>query len=232
MVRIGHYNLSERPGIVAVIDSKVLMTAIRAKEMGAHILEVRVDLTGIRAAYELTHFLNELKDKVRLPLIVTNRCPNEGGQWDGSEEDRIKLLVSALPTADAVDVELSAPLRSQIIEAVKDAGKTLIISSHDFTATPSHTAMLATLNRAKAAGADIAKLAVTPNNNVDVLCLLQVTAQVDFPVCTIAMGRLGRYTRVVAPIYGSVLTYGSVDDAVAPGQLRIDELKHMLEVLV
>ncbi|MCK4928742.1 MAG: type I 3-dehydroquinate dehydratase, partial [Methanosarcinales archaeon] len=35
----------------------------------------------------------------------------------------------------------------------------------------------------------------------------------------------------VAPLYGSVLTYGAVDEAVAPGQLKIDELKHMLELL-
>jgi len=73
---------------------------------------------------------------------------------------------------------------------------------------------------------------VTPNSTADTLALLTVTQEADFPVSTIAMGKLGRHTRVVAPIYGSVLTYGAVEDAVAPGQLRIDELKHCMEMVI
>ena len=232
MVRIGQCNLSVRPGIVAVIDTKASTTAIRAKDMGADILEVRIDLMGIRAVEELIHVLNEYKEQEGLPIIITNRCQKEGGQWEGSEEARMELLLSALTHADAVDVELSAPQRNRMIEAVKNMGTTLIISSHDFTGTPSHRAMRATLNHARTAGADIAKLAVTPDSTADTLRLLQVTDEVDFPVCTIAMGGLGRHTRVVAAEYGSVLTYGAVDDAVAPGQLRIDELKQMVEALL
>ncbi len=91
--------------------------------------------------------------------------------------------------------------------------------------------MQSTLAQARDAGADIAKLAVTPGSIDDTLRLLEVTHQAVFPVCTIAMGQLGTHTRVVAPLYGSVLTYGAVDEAVAPGQLKIDELKHMLELL-
>ena len=47
-------------------------------------------------------------------------------------------------------------------------------------------------------------------------------------VCTIAMGDLGRHSRVIAPIYGSVMTYGYMDAPTAPGQLRVDELKYMI----
>ena len=110
--------------------------------------------------------------------------------------------------------------------------KVLVISSHDFKVTPPASVMMATLQKAMAAGADIAKLAVTPNSTADTLALLTVTQEAEFPVSTIAMGKLGSHTRVVAPIYGSVLTYGAVEDAVAPGQLRIDELKHFMEVLI
>jgi 3-dehydroquinate dehydratase-1 len=200
--------------------------------MGAHILEVRIDLLGIKDEKELALLLDELHEQVGLPIIATNRCQKEGGRWDGSEEARVELLMSALTRVDAVDVELFAPLRSRVVDAARSLNRVLIISSHDFKATPPGSVMAAALEQAMAAGADIAKLAVTPNSTADTLALLTVTQETDFPVSTIAMGKLGSHTRVVAPIYGSVLTYGAVEDAVAPGQLRIDELKHCMEMLI
>ena len=200
--------------------------------MGAHILEVRIDLLGIKDTKELLVLLDELHELVGLPIIVTNRCQREGGRWGGSEEARVELLMSALTRVDAVDVELSAPLRSRVVDAARSLNKVLIISSHDFKVTPPASVMTATLEQAMDDGADIAKLAVTPNSTADTLALLTVTEEADFPVSTIAMGKLGSHTRVVAPIYGSVLTYGAVEDAVAPGQLRIDELKHCMEMLI
>jgi len=232
MVHIGYVDLGQGPGIVAAIGSDPIPTAIKARSMGAHILEVRIDLLGIKDKKELALLLDELHEQVGLPIIATNRCCKEGGHWDGSEEARVELLLLALTRVDAVDVELSAPLRSMVVDAARSLNKVLIISSHDFKATPPASVMTAILEQAMDDGADIAKLAVTPNSTADTLALLAVTQEVDFPVSTIAMGKLGSHTRVVAPIYGSVLTYGAVEDAVAPGQLRIDELKHFMEMLI
>ncbi|MCD4844744.1 MAG: type I 3-dehydroquinate dehydratase [Methanosarcinales archaeon] len=230
MVRIGQCDLSTRPGIVAVIDTDAINTANRARSMGADILEMRIDLSGIRDAVELNDLLDQLKSQFMLPIIVTNRTKEEGGHWEGSESERIELLKSSISQADCVDVELSSSMKDTVIESAHSANKTVIISSHDFKTTPGN--MLAILEQARDAGADISKLAITPNSNIDTLNLLKVTQEVDFPVCTIAMGKLGSHTRVVAPIYGSVLTYGSVNKAVAPGQIRIDDLRNIMEVLV
>jgi len=232
MVHIGHVDLCQGPGIVAAIGADPIPTASKARSMGAHILEVRIDLLGIRDTKELLLLLDKLHEQVGLPIIATNRCKKEGGRWDGSEEARVELLVSTLTRVDAVDVELFAPLRNRVVDAARSLNKVLIISSHDFKATPIASVMKATLQQAMAAGADIAKLAVTPNSTVDTLALLMVTQEADFPISTIAMGKLGSHTRVVAPVYGSVLTYGAVEDAVAPGQLRINELKHFMELLI
>ncbi len=87
------------------------------------------------------------------------------------------------------------------------------------------------LSESARAGADISKIAVMPSSLRDVLALLEVTLESESPVCTIAMGKLGMHSRVIAPIYGSVLTYGFVEDAVAPGQMRVDELKAALKLL-
>ena len=232
MVHIGHVDLCQGPGIVAAIGADPIPTASKARSMGAHILEVRIDLLGIKDTKELALLLDELHKQVSLPIIATNRCQKEGGRWDGSEEARVELLVSTLTRVDAVDVELFAPLRNRVADAARSLNKVLIISSHDFKATPTASVMMAILEHAMSVGADIAKLAVTPKSTADTLALLTVTQEADFPVSTIAMGKRGSHTRVVAPIYGSVLTYGAVEDAVAPGQLRIDELKHFMEMLI
>ncbi len=90
--------------------------------------------------------------------------------------------------------------------------------------------MKATLEEAFLAGADIAKLAVMPHSMRDILDLLEVTLDAEMlvrAVCTIAMGKLGKHTRVIAPFYGSVLTYASVESTVsaAPGTASCRRIK-------
>ena len=47
----------------------------------------------------------------------------------------------------------------------------------------------------------------------------------------IAMGDIGRYTRVVAPLFGSPITFASLDNISAPGQLDIQTTKNFLDKL-
>ena len=87
--------------------------------------------------------------------------------------------------------------------------------------------MVSTLVRMKELGADLPKLAVMPRCPGDVLALLSATlrasAQVG-PVITMAMGSLGKVSRVC-------LTFGAGDSASAPGQLNAEDLKAILQDL-
>lgn len=224
MVRIGGLNLNR--SIVASIGKNPLDSAHRAKKLGADILEIRIDLIDVDAL----QLLSEVK-KSGLPVIITNRMKQEGGAWTGSEYDRIRTLISLLPLADAVDIELNAENRDSVVEKAKKTGKTVIISTHDFKTTPDFDVMMGIFAGSFDAGADIAKLSVMPGSFEDVLRLLDVTLHAKGAVCTIAMGEIGRHSRVIAPVYGSVLTYGYIDRPVAPGQLRVDELKYILKLL-
>lgn len=209
--------------------------------MGADVLEIRLDLLGIRDLEIATETIRKIKSETGLPVIVTNRSNTEGGNWEGKEADRVGLLTNLLSIKDgpdAVDIELSAEReeRDSVVKAARTCGKTIIISSHDFLKTPSFQEIKATLEEAFLAGADIAKLAVMPRSMRDVLDLLKVTLdarEAGKAVCTIAMGELGKHTRVIAPFYGSVLTYASVEGTVsaAPGQLPVDKLKKIMELL-
>ncbi len=224
MVRIGGLELNK--SIVASIGKAPLDSAIKAKKLGADLLELRIDLLDVEAR----KILPELK-RLGLPLIITNRMKQEGGAWKGSEAQRIQKLLSLLPFADAVDIELCAEKRDDVIEKVKSLEKTVIISTHDFQRTPGYDVMMGIINESFEAGADIAKLAVMPHSFEDTLRLLEVTLHSKGAVCTIALGDIGMHSRVIAPLYGSVMTYGYVDTPTAPGQFRVDELKGILKIL-
>ncbi|MCZ7400020.1 MAG: type I 3-dehydroquinate dehydratase [Candidatus Methanoperedens sp.] len=224
MVRIGGLELER--SIVASIGKNPLDSSKKAKKLGADILEVRIDLLDMDALMALSKI-----KKLDLPVIITNRMKQERGAWDGSEDERIHTLLSLLHLADAVDIELCAQKRDDVVKKAKTEGKTVIISTHDFRNTPELAVMVGIINESFEAGADIAKLAVMPQTLLDVLRLLEVTLHSGGKVCTIAMGNIGRHSRIVAPIYGSVMTYGYVDKPTAPGQLRVDELKSILKLL-
>ncbi len=67
-----------------------------------------------------------------------------------------------------------------------------------------------------------------PQNWEDTLKVLNVLLQVDNTI-GISMGDLGRYTRVTAPLFGSPITFSSLDDASAPGQLDIKSTRLFLQ---
>ena len=241
MTQIGSFDLEKKTAVVAVILEKPLENSKKAAEKGADILEIRLDLLGIRNPERAAEMIREIKAETGLPIIVTSRSGAEGGKWDGKEEDRTGLLINLLSLKDgpdAIDIELSAGMkeRNRVIKAAKDRGTAVIVSSHDFLKTPPLQNMRTIIEEMFLAGADIAKLAVMPLSVEDTLNLLRVT--LDFKdagksVCTIAMGSQGKHTRVVAPFYGSVLTYASIesDESAAPGQLPVNEIKRIMEML-
>ena len=254
MPAIGPFNPEKKAAIVATIGENPLETAKKAAALGADVLELRLDLAGIKTPEAAAEMIGKLKAETGLPLLVTNRSPEEGGKGEGSEEERIGLLKalffsevkkkrdsapdsgSFFTCPDAVDIELSAEkkLREDLIKAAKEQRKTVIVSYHNFSKTPPVQEMKAILEEAFRAGADIAKIAVMPESLEDVLSLLRVTLEArkkNRPVCTISMGEPGKHTRIIAPFYGSVLTYASVEKAAAPGQLRVDRVKKAMELL-
>lgn len=233
MVKIGDYDLDAKPAIVSVIDEDPAEDAKAANWLGANLLELRLDLLNLSDLDEMKKIIERIKLNTKLPCIATNRLQSDGGKWEGSEDERIALLIDILPFFEAVDIELSADeeQRSNVVNAAKAASVTVIVSAHDFDSTPSVDEMKNILNQAHEAGADIAKLAVMAHTKQDVLDLLQATNDMEKPVCTIAMGEIGKHSRIVAPCYGSLLTYGVIAKAVAPGHIKIHELKSAMEIL-
>lgn len=212
----------QKTRIVASLGDEAAKNVPAARD--ADMIEVRLDLVK----GDPLDALKAVRRATGKPIIATNRLQAEGGLWHAGEEERIRILIEAARLADWVDIELEAGLREKVL---KEAKKPAIVSYHDFAGMPSRSELEAILEEMKGTGAAISKIAVTPSAMKDNLLILDFLLEADTPLCMIAMGPLGRHLRAVAPLYGSVLTYGYVSQPTAPGQMSVSELRQALRLL-
>jgi 3-dehydroquinate dehydratase I len=219
--------LSLKPMVCIPIMEKdsvsLLKSSKRAIKFGADILEIRIDALQDPDPEKLKSLLQDMDHK----LIVTNRMQEEGGFFEGSESERIEFLLEVAEYSDFIDIELQTKdkYRSEVIKASKSS----IVSFHDFWKTPPLEELLSIVSKERELG-DIAKFAVMPQSIQDTLTVLEVLSRVQDTI-GISMGEIGRYTRVIAPLFGSPLTFASLDVESAPGQLDIQTTKKFLSKL-
>jgi 3-dehydroquinate dehydratase-1 len=245
--RIGAVELGAgRPRVCVPLTSATLRDlqaeAGAVSAAAADLVELRIDrLAGAPSggvARDAIELLQAALDPA-LPVLVTFRTAAEGGAPIGPQAYRDVLLevVSAAGTA-AVDVEAALPrdVVGAVVEAAHGAGKTVVLSFHDLEGTPARTAVVDLLLHQQALGADLVKLACTPRTPEDVLTLLAATR--DYadrpdarPAITMAMGPLGVVSRIAGETFGSVLTFGTVGAASAPGQVDALALRATLDLI-
>lgn len=214
-----------------------LERATGAVEAGSRLIEWRLD--AIAEEPEPLPAIERLLADSPAPCIVTIRSEDEGGTWDGSEQDRISLL-EAIGTGDHppayIDLELaawksSANLRQKVrlaiahADQVRDISTRLILSSHDFGGRPSDLlARVASMAEEEACA--IGKLVYMARSLRDCLEMFDLLASRPKPLIAIAMGEFGTMSRILAPKFGGFLTFAAFDPAggTAPGQPTIDEL--------
>lgn len=131
-------------------------------------------------------YLEEILPAVRkaagdTPLLFTFRTKNEGGHMDASLFQYKELVQKAICSGlvDLVDIELFSDkdIVNELIALAKEKNIKTILSNHDFSKTPSENEIFSRLKLMNNAGADIAKIAVMPQNTEDVLTLLSATCK-------------------------------------------------------
>lgn len=202
----------------------VSKSAEKAVNLGADIVELRIDALDNPDPDKI----RGLMDKIEHKIIATNRMQQEGGFFQGSERERTQILIEVAEMADYVDIELKTDekYRSKVLQASKSS----IVSFHDFEKTPELEELLKVVSMEHQLG-DLAKFAVMPSHLQDTLVVLEVLLQFPHTI-GISMGNLGRYTRIIAPLFGSPLTYASMDAGSAPGQLDIQTTKKIIHQLL
>ena len=228
--------------IVAKDKEDLLLQVKELALLDPDLLEWRID--GYNNAENIKNSLDALKAlciKISpIPLIFTCRIDSEGGIQKISRQSRLELLKAAIKTGlpDIVDIELcnDKDFIESIIETGRKYNVKVILSFHDFEKTPKEGFILEKLVQAQNWGADIAKVAVMPQNYEDVLFLMSATLsarnkKLDIPLVTMAMGTEGVVSRIAGGVFGSDITFAIGKSASAPGQIPIKELRQAMSVL-
>ncbi|MCP8318390.1 MAG: type I 3-dehydroquinate dehydratase [Candidatus Methylarchaceae archaeon HK01B] len=212
---------------IGVRDIKLLKKRVEeALDLGSDLIEVRIDyLDEMDFSY-----INEVVKLCEDRCILTCRARGEGGEFRGSEEERQKLILDLTqfrPTY--IDIELSlARSEPEILDIIKRARVSTIISWHDFKDTPPFQSLESTLDEAKLLG-DIVKIVPMANHFSDNLSILKLyeSSKPD-RLIAFCMGEKGQISRVLCPLFGSPFTYASLPDSpTAPAQITIKELREL-----
>ena len=209
---------------------------------GADLIEWRVDhFTGVRDDQQIRQALTEIHQILAtIPLLFTFRSHKEGGETalDDHAYFALNRLAIASGLVDLIDIELfneETQVRALVADA-HAAGVKVIMSNHDFQKTPPHNEIVDRLCRMLELGADLPKIAVMPQSPQDVLTLLGATLTMKEqhatrPIITMSMGKMGGVSRVTGRLFGSAMTFGSVGQASAPGQIAVGQLRELMDIL-
>ncbi len=172
--------------------------------------------------------------RVRAPLILTARHPQEGGAHQLSEKRRRDLLSQFLSHARYVDVELrSAESFHDLLSALPDRKIERILSVHDFDSTPTPRSLHAKARNAKSLGASLFKLATRTDNPAQLARLLEFMSEKepDLAVSVMGIGQLAAISRVTLAGCGSSMAYAALADKQVEGQPTVPELQELFRLL-
>lgn len=236
----------DSPKIVVPIIEKTSVDIINKaniiKDMKIDIVEWRVDF--YEEVSNISSVLDTLKNLRKtlgnLPIIFTFRTSKEGGEKEISLEEytRLNKEVANSGNVDLVDIEMFSgdDVVMENISNIHEAGVLVVGSNHNFAKTPEKDEIISRLQKMQDMGADILKIAVMPKNTQDVIKLLDATNEMytkyaDRPITAISMGSMGVISRLGGEIFGSAMTFASVGQGSAPGQIDAGELDYILDII-
>jgi 3-dehydroquinate dehydratase-1 len=218
----------DKPLLVAVVSARSLAPDLKAVEKAEpDVIEFRADLQDTVNAGTLLAQLEEIKERSSLPVLFTLRDVCEGGEFGGEDGEREMLYRAILPYVDAIDIEaVNLDVYGELRQEIRHRSITSILSYHNFKTTPDTTDLDKIIAFTGTVAPDIIKIATVCKTSYDALRLLSLPEKhPEQAMAIIGMGELGRTVRVVAPAFKSVLGYASLNTAVAPGQLSVEELR-------
>ena len=209
---------------------KEMMLSLAAKGSD-RIAELRADLC---------HFTPEqvsLLVAANPHTIVTSRVDSDNPSLSFN-----RLCAAIEAGAEYIDTELEYPddLQLQLRNRARSAGTKLIVSWHNFSATPPLKQLLEVYRSCAEKGADVVKIVTTANSLIDATRTMRLYRSVARlprkrgnrpPLAAFAMGSAGKFTRYLSLKLGSPLSYTYPDGAkaTAPGQYSESQLAALLE---
>lgn len=201
-----------------------IVALARQQERHADVLELRLDDCTDAADGELREAFASLSR----PVLVAVNGPEAFGSFAGTDAQRIAFLRRA---SDAGATWIDVPWT--LARALGSVRARRVVSRHVTNGTPDDLESLLAEVEREADPADRIKLvthARCAEDGLRVLRLARSRARAGRPIVAFASGAAGSFTRVLAPICGSLATYAapartSGGAATAPGQIEADVLR-------
>lgn len=183
----------------------------------ADLLEVRLDRFGKAPD------LRDLLDNRPKPVIMTCRRVADGGNWDGTEEERLAILRQCIVSkADYVEIELDAA-----DEIRRFPPSQRVIAYTNLRETPPDIAEI--YEEAKTKSPDVIKLVTVTRTPEEAWPLVQIVAKTTVPTVVIGLGKPGVMLAVLGKRIGAPWIYAALERGMEayPGQPTIDDLANI-----
>ncbi|MFX1477976.1 MAG: type I 3-dehydroquinate dehydratase [Promethearchaeota archaeon] len=220
------------------------------KDLNPNLIELRLDYIE-DFQYITKDFIASLLVHIqpKIPVICTFRDSSEGGQAKVNVNDRVKLLktiIEAHPTYIDLEMHIDNHILGELIQLASQINTKIIYSYHNFEKTPSFNEMSNLLDtflyrlknqfriNTKTLEESIFKLifmAKTFEDNLIPLKLCKIKSSKELRLISFCMGDLGLFSRIFCNFSGSFLTFSSIQDKTAPGQININGLREILQLL-
>jgi 3-dehydroquinate dehydratase/shikimate dehydrogenase len=163
------------------------------------LLEVRLDRFG--KAPEVGELL-AAKPK---PVIMSCRRPQDGGQWDGTEDERLAILRQCIISkADYVEIELDAADQIRPFPPSKR-----VISYTNLDSTPGDLAEI--YAKAQTKKPDVIKLVTHAATPEEAWPLVQILGKPAVPTVVVGLGKPGVMLTVLGKKMGAPWTYAALE---------------------
>lgn len=191
-----------------------LVDMLNAAMLGADLIEVRLD------RFEKDANLTELMSAKKKPIIFSCKRPQDGGQWEGTEEERAILLRAAvMAKADYVDIELDAADSIRPFPTYKR-----VISYTNLETTPRDIAEIYAEMQTKKP--DVIKLTCKANTPEEAWPLILILNKPPVPTVVVGLGPLGVMLSLLGRKIGAPWATASLEKGMEayPGQATVREL--------
>lgn len=193
------------------------------------LIEWRIDC--MEQMSDIFSIAKELRTYLSCPIIATIR--NEGTFCSLPWLSIYKELI-LMQCVDYVDVEILSDYEDIVLFA-HQYNVQVIGSVHNFNRSFTNFEWQELYNKMKQANVDIYKFASMPQSNREVVDHLLMTYDIfcedHVSIISICMGEIGKISRIVSGLFGSILTFGCFQKKSAPGQIEATLLKSYLEAI-
>ncbi|MFV0381734.1 MAG: type I 3-dehydroquinate dehydratase [Breznakia sp.] len=176
---------------------------------------------------------------IQYPILATFRTQAEGGKKRLSYHEYTLLYETIIRAnqgvLDLIDIEyqFGKKLLPKFLKLAHQHHMFVVLSLHDFVGTPALETVVEQLVEMQDTQADIVKVAYMALSEKDVKWLQEAMQMIQKKVAFVAisMGAFGQKSRTQGELYGNAMTFASIQKNGAEGQLNVQNVYDMQQIV-